>query len=134
MKMKSRVIAPSPQRIKGSDDNNYELWEWIHSLRQILNPDKFVNSPADIDQEHSLFDRDFRYDVYNSTPPENFYKRWRTILKRPGEKLDRDFVREDQPFWVLYSKDAAENSRQEAKTRQKCINQTERMLRRVNRL
>ena len=79
----------------------YELWEWIPSLKQILNPDQFVNSPTDIDRHH-LFNSDFCNKVYNSPTDENFYKKWRTILKRPHEELDRDFVRDDKPHWVLY--------------------------------
>ena len=49
------------KRINGSDDND-GLWEWIHSLKQILNPDQIVNSPTDRD----------------------FYKKCRKILKRPN--------------------------------------------------
>jgi hypothetical protein len=101
------------KKINGSDDNN-GLWDWIYSLRQIENPAQFVNSPADIDK-HPLFDSDFCNEVYNSPPDENFYKKWRTILKRPHEKLDSDLVRDDKPFWVIYPKSSVKVEKDELK-------------------
>lgn len=91
-------------------EGNLELWEWIKSLKEILYPDQFVNSPIDI-HKHHLFHSDFYSEVYKSQIDEKFYKKWRIIIKRPNEKFDKDFVREDKPFWVLYSKDSEKNSR-----------------------